>query len=92
MLAMPECKIFDHGVCVGPTGAVRPCCAFMTAGIPNMRWEENWRPRHDRSQHPSFDGRRSPARSAQAVLDAGKEHVHSQFSSVAPRNQPAVGL
>jgi len=47
MLAMPECKIFDHGVCVGPTGAVRPCCAFMTAGIPNMRWEENWRPRHD---------------------------------------------
>lgn len=47
MLAMPECKIFDHGVCIGPSGAVRPCCAFMTAGIPNMSWSEDWKPRHE---------------------------------------------
>ena len=45
---MPECKIFEHGVCIGPTGAVRPCCAFMTKGVPSMRWEEDWKSRHDK--------------------------------------------
>lgn len=44
---MPECKIFDHGICIGPTGAVRPCCAFMTKGVPSMYWEEDWRTRHN---------------------------------------------
>ena len=52
---MPECKIFDHGICIGPTGAVRPCCAFMTSGVPSMYFEEDWKTRHqnwrDRSRN-----------------------------------------
>ena len=43
---MPECKIFEHGVCIGPTGAVRPCCAFLTDGVPSMRFEDDWKARH----------------------------------------------
>lgn len=44
---MPKCEIFKKGVCIGPTGAVRPCCAFRTEGIPNMRFDEDWQTRHD---------------------------------------------
>ena len=52
---MPECKIFDHGICIGPTGAVRPCCAFMTRGVPSMYFNEDWKTRHQQWRDRSRD-------------------------------------
>ena len=45
---MPKCAIFKHGVTIGPTGAVRPCCAFeVKHGQPNLYWEDDWQSRHE---------------------------------------------
>lgn len=44
---MPECLIFKHGCCIGPTGAVRPCCAFSTKGVPSVYFNEDWQTRHN---------------------------------------------
>lgn len=44
---MPKCSIFKHGVTIGPTGAVRPCCAFeVKKGTSNLYWEDDWPTRH----------------------------------------------
>ena len=42
---MPECKMFNHGLTVGPSGAVRPCCAFQVAD-KNIDFFDNWQLRH----------------------------------------------
>jgi MoaA/NifB/PqqE/SkfB family radical SAM enzyme len=44
---MPKCLIFKHGVTIGPTGAVRPCCAFeVERGTPNLYWNDDWEKLH----------------------------------------------
>ena len=43
---MPKCSIFKAGVTIGPTGAVRPCCAFDTNGVPNIPFDGDWQQRH----------------------------------------------
>ena len=45
---MAECLIFKHGVTIGPTGAVRPCCAFnIKPDTENLYWEDDWQTRHE---------------------------------------------
>lgn len=45
--SMPKCAIFEHGVTIGPTGAVRPCCAFeVKRGHANLYWDDDWETRH----------------------------------------------
>ena len=44
---MPRCSIFKNGVTIGPTGAVRPCCAFeVKEGQSNLYWNDDWQTRH----------------------------------------------
>ena len=44
---MPKCSIFENGVTIGPTGAVRPCCAFQVEeGTKNLFWDDDWQTRH----------------------------------------------
>lgn len=44
---MPRCSIFKNGVTIGPTGAVRPCCAFQVKeGTNNLFWDDDWETRH----------------------------------------------
>lgn len=44
---MPKCSIFKHGVTIGPTGAVRPCCAFsVKKEDSNLYWDDDWQTRH----------------------------------------------
>ncbi len=44
---MAECLIFKHGVTIGPTGAVRPCCAFnVKEGTTNLYWKDDWQTQH----------------------------------------------
>ena len=44
---MPRCSIFKNGVTIGPTGAVRPCCAFeVKQGTQNLFWTDDWQTRH----------------------------------------------
>lgn len=43
--AMPECKMFQHGLTIGPSGAVRPCCAF-DVSEKNINFFDNWKARH----------------------------------------------
>jgi len=44
---MPKCSIFKHGVTIGPTGAVRPCCAYtVPPGVENLYWEDDWATKH----------------------------------------------
>ena len=44
---MAECLIFKHGVTIGPTGAVRPCCAFnVKEGTTNLYWKDDWQIQH----------------------------------------------
>lgn len=48
---MPECKMFRHGMTIGPTGSVRPCCAIETPTEPAKITDPHiWRPRHE-DQH-----------------------------------------
>ena len=54
---MAECSIFKHGVTIGPTGAVRPCCAFnIDADTENMYWEDDWKTRHEQWGEQSKSG------------------------------------
>ena len=44
---MAECLIFKHGVTIGPTGAVRPCCAFnVKPNTKNLYWQDDWKKQH----------------------------------------------
>ena len=44
---MPKCSIFKNGVTIGPTGAVRPCCAFeVKKGTQNLYWDDDWPTKH----------------------------------------------
>ena len=44
---MPSCSIFKNGVTIGPTGAVRPCCAFeVKEGQSNLYWNDDWQTLH----------------------------------------------
>ena len=42
---MPECLMFEHGLTLGPSGAVRPCCAFEVSG-ENLFINDDWKKRH----------------------------------------------
>jgi len=44
---MSKCLLFKHGMTIGPTGGTRPCCAFNTNGIKTIRFDEDWKTRHD---------------------------------------------
>lgn len=44
---MPKCLAFKHGLTIGPSGAVRPCCAFRTENISSMPLHSDWKSRHD---------------------------------------------
>lgn len=45
---MPKCTIFKNGVTIGPTGAVRPCCAFKVhKDTENLYWKDDWVTRHN---------------------------------------------
>jgi len=47
MPGMPECKMFDHAVTIGPGGTIRPCCAWTDLpNTPSMRWNDDWQSRH----------------------------------------------
>lgn len=44
---MPECKLLDHGICIGPGGNVRPCCAWRDSrDEPSVNYSEDWATRH----------------------------------------------
>ena len=44
---MPRCSIFKNGLTIGPTGAVRPCCAFeVKEGQSNLYWNDDWQTLH----------------------------------------------
>jgi len=44
---MPECKVFEHGVCIGPGGNIRPCCAWKDdPSVNSLHWEDNWQEHH----------------------------------------------
>lgn len=43
---MPHCSIFKSGVTIGPTGTVRPCCAF-ASHENELPFDDDWRSVHD---------------------------------------------
>jgi len=77
---MPECKIFDHGICIGPTGAVRPCCAFMTSGVPSMYFNENWQTRHQKWRNKSKDEWLRQCIECKQSEDEGQESLRQHYN------------
>jgi organic radical activating enzyme len=45
---MPKCLMFKHGVTIGPSGSVRPCCMYDNIDMPWNYNEDGWREEFDR--------------------------------------------
>ena len=44
---MPECKMFKHGMTIGPNGSVRPCCMYSNYDIDKRYNDDGWREQFD---------------------------------------------
>lgn len=52
---MTHCAIFKSGITIGPTGGVRPCCAYNSNGTSDPKFNENWREHHvELSKHEGW--------------------------------------
>ena len=52
---MPRCSIFKNGVTIGPTGAVRPCCAW-NAASSGVSITDDWESLHSKYYVESLRG------------------------------------
>ena len=43
---MPYCSIFKSGLTIGPTGEVRPCCAYRDNNRTPLKFNDDWQSRH----------------------------------------------
>ena len=77
---MPKCVIFKTGVTIGPTGAVRPCCAFDTNGVPNMSFDKDWRSRHDKWDKQQEEGWLRHCKECKQSEDLGKQSLRQHYN------------
>ena len=80
MLAMPECKIFDHGLTIGPNGAVRPCCAFRSD--QSLYWEDDWQTEHHKLSKQSETEWLPGCIECKTGEDLGKSSLRTYYNEI----------
>lgn len=84
--------MFKHGLTIGPTGAVRPCCAFDTVGVPNIPFSADWKTRHDEWDKQSQNKWLPHCIECKVGEDAGKTSNRLQYENKLNDVTPDQGI
>lgn len=87
---MPKCKIFDHGLTIGPSGNVRPCCAFLVWNTKSVSFDDDWQTYHHELGKQNEADWLDNCKECKQSEDLGRGSLRTYYNSFIEEDVPGI--